>query len=74
MYRWIFSTGTNVIWGVNLRDFNLTAASLEAHAIATAFASQSMKDAGVTLQAIEIGNEADLYGFAGFDVESYVTE
>lgn len=66
--------GTEVIWGVNLRDFNITAASLEARAIAQAFASSAVKDAGVTLQAIEVGNEADLYRFSGFNVSGYVSE
>ncbi|EIM91055.1 uncharacterized protein STEHIDRAFT_128057 [Stereum hirsutum FP-91666 SS1] len=67
-------SGTEVIWGVNLRDFNVTAASLEAKAIAQAFASSAVKDAGVTLQAIEVGNEADLYRFSGFNVSGYVSE
>ncbi|KAI0318620.1 hypothetical protein OF83DRAFT_1056585, partial [Amylostereum chailletii] len=63
--------GTQVIWGVNLRSVNLTAAHLEATAIAHAFASSALADAGVALQAIEIGNEADLYG-NGWTIEEYV--
>ncbi|KAI0049009.1 glycoside hydrolase family 79 protein [Auriscalpium vulgare] len=54
-------SGTPVIWGVNFGQANITAAFLEARAIATAFTSSSIKNAGVTLEAIEIGNEADLY-------------
>ena len=54
-------TGTQVIWGVNLGMDNLSAAYLEATALAQAFALPEMQQAGVTLEAIEIGNEPDLY-------------
>lgn len=54
--------GTHVIWGVNFRDYNLTSAYLEAKSIAKAFASSQVKDAGVSLDYIEIGNEADYWG------------
>ncbi|KAJ7644338.1 glycoside hydrolase family 79 protein [Roridomyces roridus] len=59
--------GTNVVWGVNLREQNMTAAVLEAAAIKKAFDSEAMKQAHVTLKFIEIGNEPDLYvNDAGF--------
>lgn len=64
--------GTEVVWGVNLRDLNMTAASLEANAIAEAFSSSTFKTAGVNLEAIEIGNEANLYPFSDWTVEEYV--
>ncbi|THH06289.1 hypothetical protein EW145_g4187 [Phellinidium pouzarii] len=57
--------GTHVIWGVNLGTDNLTAAVLEATAIKTAFDSSAVQKAGVLLELIEIGNEADLYGNNG---------
>jgi hypothetical protein len=51
----------------------------EAGAIINMFSSSSIKDAGVTLEAIEIGNEADLYvnnhaRFSNYTVEQYVSE
>ncbi|THH14807.1 hypothetical protein EW146_g5586 [Bondarzewia mesenterica] len=64
--------GTQVVWGVNLRQANLTAAFLEARAIAQAFASSEVKGAGVTLNAIEVGNEADLY--PGNTPQNYVSQ
>ncbi len=72
-------SGTRVTWGVNFGQLNLTAASLEATAIANAFASQCFKDLDVTLEAIEIGNEADLYKNHGvrnssFNVRQYVSQ
>jgi hypothetical protein len=58
----LFMAGTHVTWGVNLKEDNLTAAFLEAQAIAEAFeAFPSSLD--LTLDAIEIGNEADFYGY-----------
>lgn len=65
-----------MIWGVNLRDNNLTSAYLEARSIAKAFSSTAVKDAGVTLDFLEIGNEAD--GFSSvrtnWSVAEYVKE
>ncbi|KAI5118995.1 hypothetical protein M0805_004405 [Coniferiporia weirii] len=58
--------GTQVIWGVNFGQDNLTAAYLEAKAIKDAFQSPAVRDAGVSLEFIEIGNEADLYQNNGF--------
>ncbi|KAF5364746.1 hypothetical protein D9758_009300 [Tetrapyrgos nigripes] len=71
--------GTHVIWGVNFRRSNLTAAFLEAQAIGKAFRTEAMKDAGVILDYVEIGNEADLYigndsRDEDFDVAEYVEE
>jgi hypothetical protein len=54
-------TDTRVIWGVNLGQRNLTAAFLEVQAIVNAFASPAIKDSGIVLEAIEVGNEADFY-------------
>lgn len=53
--------GTHVIWGVNFRDNNVTAAVLETKSIVKAFNSAAVKAAGITLDFLEIGNEADLY-------------
>ncbi|KAH8994819.1 hypothetical protein EDB92DRAFT_1934109 [Lactarius akahatsu] len=60
-------------------QFNLATASLEATAIANAFASLPFNDLDVTLEAIEVGNEADLYisnrvRDSSFDVQQYVSQ
>ncbi|KAJ3829162.1 glycoside hydrolase family 79 protein [Lentinula raphanica] len=70
--------GTHVTWGVNFKSLNLTAAFLEAGAIAGAFNSFPASS-GLVLDAIEIGNEADLYGSNGgrpanFTIEEYVSQ
>ncbi|KAK2465563.1 hypothetical protein APHAL10511_002455 [Amanita phalloides] len=52
---------THIIWGVNLGQRNISAATHEARAIFKAFSTDAFKDAGLVLDAIEIGNEADLY-------------
>ncbi|KAN0138028.1 glycoside hydrolase family 79 protein [Lactarius tabidus] len=72
-------SGTTVTWGVNFGQLDLTAASLEATAIACAFTSQPFQDSNVTLEAIEIGNEADLYTTNGdrnssFNVQQYASQ
>ena len=46
---------------VSLGTDNITAAALEAQALHTAFTSPEVRDAGITLEFVEIGNEADLY-------------
>jgi hypothetical protein len=70
---------TQIIWGVNFGQNNLTAAFLEASTITNAFTSAAFRDAKITLEAIEIGNEADLYTSNGarnssFNVQQYVTQ
>jgi len=54
-------SGTHVTWGLNLGADNITNAVDEAKSLIQAFQSSAMKSAGVTLDLIEIGNEADLY-------------
>ncbi|KAL5500869.1 hypothetical protein ACEPAH_9256 [Sanghuangporus vaninii] len=72
--------GSRVIWGVNLGTNNITAAFLEARAVRAAFASPEVRANGVSLEAVEIGNEPDLYGNNGhrdpstWDVQEYVKE
>jgi len=70
---------THVTWGLNLGQNNLSAAFLEVEALVNAFKSSSIKDAGIVLEAIEIGNEADLYPNNGarpknFTSTEYVAE
>ncbi|KAJ4468707.1 glycoside hydrolase family 79 protein [Lentinula aciculospora] len=70
--------GTHITWGVNFKSLNLTAAFLEAGAIADAFDSFPVSS-GITLDAIEIGNEADLYTNNGgrpanFTIAQYVPQ
>jgi hypothetical protein len=70
---------THVIWGLNLGQNNLSAAFLEAKALVNAFNSSPIKDACIVLEAIEIGNEADLYSHNGarpknFTSTEYVAE
>jgi hypothetical protein len=72
-------TDTRVIWGLNLGQNNITAAFFEAQSLIKAFASSPFKNAGIVLEAIEIGNEADLYSENGmrpstFTSKEYVTE
>ena len=57
----------------------MSAAFLEAQALAKAFASTAIKNNGIVLEAIEIGNEADLYLKTGarprtYTSTEYVTE
>ncbi|KAG6910003.1 hypothetical protein DXG01_014003 [Tephrocybe rancida] len=70
---------THVTWGLNFGQFNLTTAFLEAKSIAKAFSSAAILNAGIVLDAIEIGNEADLYRNNGarpgtYSVTQYVQE
>ncbi|KAK7021937.1 hypothetical protein VNI00_017166 [Paramarasmius palmivorus] len=62
---------THVIWGVNFGQNNLTAAVLEAQSIAKAFTSPAVTDEGITLDLVEIGNEADLFRNNGFRSSTY---
>ncbi|KAG6826758.1 hypothetical protein H0H92_014548 [Tricholoma furcatifolium] len=71
--------GTHVTWGLNFGQFNLTTAFLEARSIVQAFGSSAIQNAGIVLDAIEIGNEADLYKNNGarpssYNIAQYVTE
>ncbi|KAI0029752.1 hypothetical protein K488DRAFT_79985 [Vararia minispora EC-137] len=75
----LLPSGTKVIWGVNLGGGNLTALGLGATAIGVAFQSQAVNNAGVSLQAIEVGNEPDLYAKHGlraqtFTIKQYVQQ
>ncbi|KAG5635923.1 hypothetical protein H0H81_009664 [Sphagnurus paluster] len=70
---------THVTWGVNLGQNNMSTAFLEAKSIMKAFSSFAIKDAGIVLDAIEIGNEADLYSGHGlrpktYDIAQYIQE
>lgn len=72
-------SGTPVTWGINLGENNLTVASLMAKSVMRAFESDAIKNAGITLDFLEIGNEPDLYGSnghrpAGYSVSDYVPE
>ncbi|KAG6879675.1 hypothetical protein C0992_012973 [Termitomyces sp. T32_za158] len=53
------------------RQFNLTTAFLQAKSIVRAFSSSAIRNAGIVLDAIEIGNEADLYRNNGARARSY---
>ncbi len=72
--------GTRIIWGVNFGSNNITAAFLAAKSLKKAFQSSAIKDAGVTLDFIEIGNEGDLFRFNGdrnastFTIDEYTKE
>ncbi|KAJ7695982.1 glycoside hydrolase family 79 protein [Mycena rosella] len=67
--------GTRVVWGVNLRSKNTTAAVLEAQSINKAFSSPVMQAAGVTLEFIEVGNEPDDYGDdVGYNTTTWTVE
>ncbi|TFK70312.1 glycoside hydrolase family 79 protein [Pluteus cervinus] len=71
--------GTHVIWGVNFGANNITAAFMETRAILQAFSSPAVRNAGIILDALEIGNEADLYPnnglrVKGFSLAEYIQE
>ncbi|KAJ7634965.1 glycoside hydrolase family 79 protein [Roridomyces roridus] len=71
--------GTGVTWGVNFGGANLTAVFLETQAIISAFASSAFTQAGITLDNLELGNEADLYTnnglrTSGFNIQQYTTQ
>ncbi|KAG0708093.1 glycoside hydrolase family 79 protein [Suillus ampliporus] len=53
--------GTQVHWGVNQREDNLTATYLETVALMNAFSSSAVVENNITLKFIEVGDEADLY-------------
>ncbi|KDR78761.1 hypothetical protein GALMADRAFT_209155 [Galerina marginata CBS 339.88] len=55
---------TRITWGMNLKENNLTAVFLETRSLMKAFASSAMKNAGVILDSIEVGNEADGFGLS----------
>jgi hypothetical protein len=79
LFPFSIDTDTHVTWGLNLGGNNLSAAFLEAKALVKAFKSSSIKNAGIVLEAIEIGNEADLYPNNGarpknFTSTEYVAE
>lgn len=61
-----------MIWGVNLGSNSTTNAVAQAKAIVATFASGGAANAaGVTLDSIEIGNEADLYHNNGLRSSSW---
>ncbi|KAJ7158873.1 glycoside hydrolase family 79 protein [Mycena filopes] len=71
--------GTGVTWGVNFGGKNLTAVFLETQAIINAFNTPAVQNAGITLDFLELGNEADLYKNNGlrpstYNVVQYTTE
>ncbi|KAL0956238.1 hypothetical protein HGRIS_002392 [Hohenbuehelia grisea] len=71
--------GTEVTVGVNFGQSNITAAVLEAHSLARAFRSASVVRANITLEFVEIGNEADQYALKGlrhpsFSFKAYMRE
>ncbi|CAL1706862.1 unnamed protein product [Somion occarium] len=71
--------GTHMTWGVNLGLDNVTNAVNMAKSIVKAFGASAVKAAGVTLDMIEIGNEADLYKNNGlrpsnWTVQQYVVD
>jgi hypothetical protein len=59
---------------VNLKQDNMTAALLEAVAIVNAFASSPFKEAGIQLEALEVGNEPDQYPRIGARSSTYDTQ
>ena len=76
--RWL-PPGTHMVWGVNLGANNVTNAVNMARAITGAFSSPEINAAGVFLDRLEIGNEADLYTSnglrkKGWGLSDYVRE
>ncbi|KAI0686429.1 glycoside hydrolase family 79 protein [Cytidiella melzeri] len=72
-------TGTHMTWGINLALDNATNAQNMANSILKAFSSATVRQAGVFLDLLEIGNEADLYANnglrpSGWTVAEYVAD
>jgi len=70
---------TRVIWRFNLRQNNLTTTFLAAKALLKAFSEPNIANAGIRLEAIQIGNEADLFvnnrmRSEGYDEVAYVKQ
>ena len=70
---------TEVTYGLDLGQNNLTAVFLQTQSILKAFDSPPVKNAGIKLVAFEIGNEADLYGgnglrTSGWNITQYVQQ
>ncbi|KAJ7674198.1 hypothetical protein B0H17DRAFT_1208221 [Mycena rosella] len=55
----------------NMRAVKLGATFLETQAIITAFASPALKNAGITLDFLELGHEADFYNANGDRASNY---
>ncbi|THH33105.1 hypothetical protein EUX98_g1085 [Antrodiella citrinella] len=71
--------GTQMTWGLNLGLDNVTNAVNMAKSIIKAFKNSAVKQSGVTLSMLELGNEADLYSDnglrpSGFSVSEYVSD
>lgn len=66
--------GTHMTWGVNFGYDNVTNAVNMAKAIMRAFRTSAVKESGVVLDLIEVGNEADLYSGNGHRPANYTVE
>ncbi|KAF9048430.1 glycoside hydrolase family 79 protein [Panaeolus papilionaceus] len=64
---------THVIWGLNLGQNNLTSPFLNVKSLIKAFSTPAIRDAGIVLDAIEIGNEPDLYSNNGARPKTYTS-
>ncbi|TCD64842.1 hypothetical protein EIP91_003590, partial [Steccherinum ochraceum] len=69
--------GTQMTWGLNLGLNNVTNAVNMAKSIIKAFGTSALRQSAVTLDMLELGNEADLYSNnglrpSGFSVSQYV--
>ncbi|KAF8313087.1 hypothetical protein DL93DRAFT_2059507 [Clavulina sp. PMI_390] len=63
--------GTHVVWGVNLLSNDTDNAVLEAKAITSTFSKGGASHAaGITLDALLIGNEPDLYANKGYRLKA----
>lgn len=67
----LICSDTRVVWGLNLGQKNLTATFLEVRALFRAFSLPNITNAGIALEAVEIGNEADLYVNNGIRAKGY---
>lgn len=72
--------GTHVVWGVNFGSGTVNNAVAQTKSILATFGtSGAAHKAGVILESIEIGNEADLYvqhniRSSGYSIGDYVSE
>ncbi|KAI0751852.1 glycoside hydrolase family 79 protein [Daedaleopsis nitida] len=67
-------SGTHMVWGVNLGGNNVTNAVNMAKAIIRSFDTPGVKESGIVLDRMEVGNEADLYSHNGLRPKNYTVQ
>lgn len=66
-----YLTGTRVIVGLNFGGNNVSMALRQTQSILKAFDSPAVRNSNIVLEAIEFGNEPDLYPNNGLRAKTY---